>query len=129
MDQKKKKIHTTTLRHESHLIQRHLRSHLRLLLPHTMVQPPHLQQLRMRPLLHQLPIPQHQNKIRIPYRTQPMRHNHRGPVLPRLQQRLLNTLFREGVKRAGGLVQDENRGVFEDCTSEGDALFFASREA
>lgn len=61
----------------------------------------------MRPNLNHLPKTQNENNIRIPNRTQPMRHRNRRPVptLCRLTQCLLDQPLALRIQRAGRFIK------------------------
>ena len=59
---------------------------------------------------------------------QTMGDDQNGAVLAESFQSILNGAFRLIVKSAGGLVQNQNRGIFEDGPCDGQALALAARQ-
>ena len=57
-----------------------------------------------------------------------MGDDNRGAVFHQRVQRLLHQTFRFGVERAGGLVQNQNFGVFQNGPGDGDALALSARQ-
>jgi hypothetical protein len=84
----------------------------RLHAPHLRVDPALARhQLRMRPLLRHLSLPQHIYPVAPLHRGQPVRHKHRGPPRRQLRQRRQDPALGGGVQRGGGLVADQQPGL------------------
>ena len=86
------------------------------------------QQLRVRALLRQLPVLDHEQPRRPAQRREPVRDGeHRAPR-DQPVERLLDLVLRLGVDGAGGLVEDQDARVVQDRPRDRDALALAARE-
>ena len=76
----------------------------------------------VRALLHDLPVVNDENLIRLLDRCQPVCDGDDGFAAHQRRERLLDQMFVFGVDAGGGFVQDDDRRVLEDGTGNGDAL-------
>lgn len=93
-----------------------------------MIRPPSGQQLRMRPTLGNLPIPEHINNIGILHRRQPMRHHHHRPRALHAVKDLLHELLCLRVQTRRRLVKEKQVRTADEGPGDGDALPLPSRE-
>src|SRR5205823_1511564 len=71
------------------------------------VQPVGAEQIRMRALLHDLARVEHDDRVGIPYRAEPMRDEHAGPVTSGARQLPVDVGLGLGVQTGTRLIQDE----------------------
>ena len=64
----------------------------------------------------------------VPHRREPMRDHERGALTAQSIQRLLNQFFGFIVHSAGGFIEQQDRGIFQQGTGDGEALPLAAAE-
>src|SRR6267378_4122567 len=79
--------------------------------------------------LHDPPLRQHDDEIRVLHGRQPVRDDEHGPVRHQALDRLLHQPFRLGVERTRRLVEEQEGRIAQQRARDGDALALASREA
>ena len=79
-------------------------------------------------LLHDVPVLHHQDHVRIPDGGEAVGDHERGAVRAQGCHGLLDQHLRTGVHRGGGLVQDQQGGIGQEGTGDGDQLAFAGRD-
>lgn len=83
---------------------------------------PKSQQLLVRALLTDAPLVQHQNPHRPLRSREPVGNDQSGAAAGQPFQRLLHYLLAVGVQRAGGLVENQDRRVFQEHPGNGEPL-------
>mmetsp|Transcript_13545 Transcript_13545/g.33250 ORF Transcript_13545/g.33250 Transcript_13545/m.33250 type:complete len:228 (-) Transcript_13545:1143-1826(-) len=78
--------------------------------------------------LRHAPLGQHQDHIGVHDGGQAVRHNDRGHARPDGRQAGVDLLLRDGVERAGGLVQDQDGRLLQHRACKRDALFLAAAQ-
>src|SRR5205823_10990585 len=71
---------------------------------------------------------QHDNFAGMAYGRQAVRNDKRGAIFHEIGESILDHLLRRTVERRGGLVQDENRSITQQCTGNSNTLLFAAGE-
>jgi hypothetical protein len=79
-----------------------------------------------RPAFDNASLLEHQDTAGIAYGRQPVRDDEGGSSFHRFIERLRDALFGHWIERAGRLVEDENRRVFEECARHCKPLAFAA---
>ena len=79
-------------------------------------------------LLHCLPSTDHHDAVRVVDGGEAVSDDNAGPALPGLVQGLLHHLLTLSVQSGGGLVKEEDLGVSDQCSSDGNALFLPTAE-
>lgn len=85
-----------------------------------------VQRFAMSPGLDHAAAVHHVDHVGIDHCREPVGDDDGGAALHQGRERLLDLTFRIGVQRAGGLVQKQDRGVFEEGAGDGDALALAT---
>ena len=114
--------------HLGHLLRDPPRDGLLVVGPHACVQPACGRKLCVRPLLDHPALVEHHDIIGVDDGREPVRDHHDRTPLREAGERLLDEDLVLWVGKRRRLVQDDDRGVLEDGTSEGDALLLAARE-
>ena len=71
---------------------------------------------------------EHRDLIRVANCAQAMRDDQRRAALHQPPHGFENRLFGNGIQRRGWLIENQNRGVFQECASDREALFLAARQ-
>lgn len=74
------------------------------------------------------PLIKHADQIGVLDGTQPLGNCDGGALLRSGVQGFLHQLFRGGVERRGGFVEEQDAGVAQQGTSDGDALLLTAAE-
>ena len=78
----------------------------------------------MRALLHDFPMIDDQNNVRLADGRKPVRNDKGRGALHQGLRGALDQLLRRGIHRAGGLVKHEDPGFGDDGPRKGNQLFF-----
>src|ERR1700733_3016317 len=92
------------------------------------IRPRLLHQLVMCANLRNLPMLNHSNPSSPPHRRKSMRNHKNRPPLHQVRQRRLHKLFALHVQRRGGLIQNQNRGILQNCPCNCQPLPLASAQ-
>src|SRR5438132_265908 len=76
----------------------------------------------VRPALHDAPLREHDDQIRVPHGREPVRDDEHGAVRHQAIDRLLHQALRLGVERARRLVENQDRGVAQQGARDRDAF-------
>ena len=87
-----------------------------------MIEAPLLQQCGMGPFFHDFPFIQDQDAIGALNGAEPMRHDEGGAVDHQALQRFLHQPFGLRIQSGGGLVEQENSGILQNGSRNGDTL-------
>src|SRR3546814_5402204 len=80
----------------------------------------------MRPALEHAALIQHDDFVGIDNGGQAMRDDKRGAMARNLIQFELNGALGARIERAGGLIENQDGWILEQCSGDGDALLFAA---
>ena len=83
----------------------------------------------MTALLNDASALEHHDPIGIPYGAEAMRNDEGGSPLHEMIERFLDEMLALGIQGAGGLIEDEESGVLEQGSSNGNALLLSARQS
>src|SRR5437899_9431187 len=86
-------------------------------------------QFRVRSAFPDLSAFQDENFVRSANRGEPMRDHESGSPNHQVSERLLHEHLGFGIQLRGGLVENQNRRIFQDGARDGDALPLAAAQA
>ncbi len=77
---------------------------------------------------HDMPLVENNDHVCVLNGAQTVCDGEHGTVCHDFIQRILHQFLRDGVKRTGGFVKNQDRRILEDCAGNGNTLFLSAAQ-